>query len=157
MASGMRGDHHRPSEVLDGVQMFRKTTPPGRRTLRSNPSLLPSLTDGAADQTEESCGREGSAGGPLYLAEAAARQVAVEPLALSPAVSPATTPLTGLDEERRGRVREAVERLSQGRTTRLVTHDAHEAASCDHIWLQGCVLRSLLVARFRLCDHIWLP
>ena len=31
-----------PSEVLDGVQMFRKTTPPGRRTLHNNPSLLPS-------------------------------------------------------------------------------------------------------------------
>ena len=42
-------------------------------------------------------------------------------------------PFTGLDEESRGLVREAVERLSQGRTTLLVTHDAHEAASCEHI------------------------
>ena len=72
MASGMSGDHHRPSEVLDGVQMFRKTTPPGRRTLRNNPSLAYHHLRTDAEQTGESCGREGSAGGPLYLAEDAA-------------------------------------------------------------------------------------
>ena len=42
-------------------------------------------------------------------------------------------PTTGLDEENAREVGEALQRLGQGRTTLLVTHDLHFAARCDTV------------------------
>ncbi|MBW2290727.1 MAG: ABC transporter ATP-binding protein, partial [Deltaproteobacteria bacterium] len=42
-------------------------------------------------------------------------------------------PLAGLDEQNARRVREALDGLTRGRTTFLITHDLAHAASCDRI------------------------
>jgi ATP-binding cassette subfamily B protein len=42
-------------------------------------------------------------------------------------------PLTGLDEENERAVAEALDCVTEGRTTFLVTHDMHQAARCDQI------------------------
>jgi ATP-binding cassette, subfamily B, bacterial len=46
-------------------------------------------------------------------------------------------PLTGLDEENQREVWAALQRLSEGRTTLLVTHDLNQAQQCDRILLLG--------------------
>jgi len=42
-------------------------------------------------------------------------------------------PLTGLDEENARSVRDALDRLTEGRTCLLISHDLQHAASCDRI------------------------
>ncbi len=47
-------------------------------------------------------------------------------------------PMTGLDRKNQRAVTESLERLNQGRTTFLITHDLHHATDCDLIlYLEG--------------------
>jgi ATP-binding cassette subfamily B protein len=47
-------------------------------------------------------------------------------------------PMTGLDRKNQRAVMESLERLNQGRTTFLITHDLHHATDCDLIlYLEG--------------------
>ncbi|MFW5469280.1 ABC transporter ATP-binding protein [Knoellia sp. CPCC 206435] len=49
---------------------------------------------------------------------------------------------SGLDAENAGAVREAIDRLTQGRTTIVVTHDEQTARECDRIvWIEGGGIR----------------
>ncbi|WP_353950971.1 ABC transporter ATP-binding protein [Knoellia sp. S7-12] len=49
---------------------------------------------------------------------------------------------SGLDAENAGAVREAIERLTQGRTTVVVTHDEQTARECDRIiWIEDGGIR----------------
>ncbi|WP_109473647.1 ABC transporter ATP-binding protein [Ornithinimicrobium cavernae] len=49
---------------------------------------------------------------------------------------------SGLDAENAGAVREAIDRLTRGRTTIVVTHDEQTARECDRIvWIEGGSVR----------------